>query len=147
MSRSVTCVSAHDSMQRAAAVLAENGVSGAPVVDEQGHCVGVLSATDFMHRFVPGESNGESLSGQHHTLATGDRDEPLHIDAEQDEIVSQYMATAVQSVRADSPLMTASRAMCAEHIHRLPVIDEHGHVAGLISSLDIVAAMINAIEE
>src|SRR5882724_10626050 len=37
------------SLQGAARMLARAGVTGAPVVDAEGRCIGVLSATDFMH--------------------------------------------------------------------------------------------------
>jgi CBS-domain-containing membrane protein len=37
--------------------------------------------------------------------------------------------------------------MCDEHIHRLPVLDGSGRITGVITSLDIVAAMANAADE
>jgi len=37
--------------------------------------------------------------------------------------------------------------MCDLHVHRLLVLDETGRLLGVVSSLDIAAAVINAIEE
>jgi len=34
-----------------------------------------------------------------------------------------------------------------QHVHRLPVIDHAGTLVGLISSLDVLAALVGAIEE
>ena len=50
MSSTVVEVSVNASLAEAAALLVDNNVSGAPVVDESGRCVGVLSSTDFVVR-------------------------------------------------------------------------------------------------
>src|SRR3954471_6624461 len=49
MSPDVVMIPREMSMQGAARILARAGVSGAPVVNADGYCIGVLSATDFMH--------------------------------------------------------------------------------------------------
>ncbi|MBI2480813.1 MAG: CBS domain-containing protein, partial [Planctomycetia bacterium] len=56
------------------------------------------------------------------------------------------MTDAVQSVASNQPLLNAARIMCADHIHHLPVIEGH-RVLGVISTMDVIAAMLNAIEE
>src|SRR5271165_5660358 len=49
MSHSVVLVPREMSIPGAAHLLAQARVSGAPVVDEEGRCIGVLSTTDFLH--------------------------------------------------------------------------------------------------
>lgn len=49
MSHHVVMIPREMSLQGAARMLARSGVTGAPVVDANSRCVGVLSATDFMH--------------------------------------------------------------------------------------------------
>ena len=61
--------------------------------------------------------------------------------------VASRMSRSVQSIAADATVIEAARAMCAEHVHHLPVLDEDRCVLGLVSSLDIVAAMVHAVEE
>ena len=48
MSRDVVAIPQEMSLRAAAHVLAQSAISGAPVVDARGRCVGVLSATDFV---------------------------------------------------------------------------------------------------
>jgi CBS domain-containing protein len=48
MARDVVLLPEHISLRDAARLLRRARVSGAPVVDEQGRCVGVLSAADFI---------------------------------------------------------------------------------------------------
>jgi CBS-domain-containing membrane protein len=49
MSRNVISILEEMSLRAAAEVLFQHEISGAPVVDKKGRCIGVLCATDFMH--------------------------------------------------------------------------------------------------
>src|SRR5207247_5532649 len=49
MTHHVVMIPREMSLQGAARMLARAGVTGAPVVDGVGRCIGVLSATDFMN--------------------------------------------------------------------------------------------------
>src|SRR6516165_5450478 len=55
MSREVIAVPKHLSLRAAARLLAGSHISGAPVVDHTGRCVGVLSTTDFVEWAGRGE--------------------------------------------------------------------------------------------
>jgi CBS domain-containing protein len=149
MSRRVVDISPHQTLAEAASLLSKHGLSGAPVVDELGRCVGMLTATDFLaqesHQSRAGEDG--SLAGIEHTLNTETADESLHIDTVNYELVRHHMTTNIQAIDENATMLAAARAMCAGHIHRLPVLDQQGHVLGLVSSLDIVAALVQAIEE
>jgi CBS domain-containing protein len=61
-----------------------------------------------------------------------------------DEPISQRMTKTVRSVKANQTLLSAARKMCAAHVHRLPVLDKSGHVVGIITAFDIVAALVHA---
>lgn len=126
MAKRVVTVSPEQSMADAASLLLKSKVSGAPVVDSRGHCVGILSATDYVRR------EGEAHR-QQDDVAAG--------------LVRQSMSPAVETIAEEATLMEAARKLCSLHIHRLPVVADDGRVVGWISSLDVVAAMINAIEE
>jgi CBS-domain-containing membrane protein len=57
------------------------------------------------------------------------------------------MSPSVQSVDAGASLVAAARMMCTAHLHHLPVIDEEDRPIGILSTLDVVAAMVNAVDE
>lgn len=59
MSRDVTTVQAEMPLNEAARRLMKANVRGAPVVDEQGHCVGVLSVSDLA-RWIATRSESQS---------------------------------------------------------------------------------------
>jgi CBS domain-containing membrane protein len=140
MSRAVIEVSANQTMSAAAKAFARSDVSSAPVIDEHGRCVGMLSAADFIKRDCPQESNMSR-----HELTRGGPDDSFAIESPGD-MVSGYMSHAVQSVAASESLLHAARTMCVEHIHHLPVL-EGDRPIGVISTMDIVAALVNAVDE
>ncbi|MEK6236133.1 MAG: CBS domain-containing protein, partial [Planctomycetales bacterium] len=82
-----------------------------------------------------------------HLLEEGPFHRSFQIDEWGEEMVSARMSPAVQTVRMDVSVMQAARDMCAEHIHRLIVLDETGRVAGVATTLDFMAAVLNAVDE
>jgi len=148
MGRKVVTVSANQSMGAAATTLLERSIGGAPVVDEQGRCCGILSAGDFVRREVARAAEAaESLDSQEHRLMHERGEIPYHVETVADDRVKSHASPAVQTVSAETSLIDAARIMCAEHIHRLPVLDGASKPAGILTAMDIVAAVIHAIEE
>jgi len=148
MTKQVILVSVHQTMAEAAAKFTEHTISGAPVVDEQGHCVGILGASDFVRRAHGGATaSSESPTGGEHALVHESPESAFEIESCGEDLVSAHMSPTLQAIPRDATLLQAAREMCALHVHRLPVLDENGHAAGLISSLDIVAALVQAVEE
>lgn len=146
MNRNVITVSANQSMTRAARAFVEGEISGAPVVDEQGRCVGVLSSRDFVRRAGTVPEEHVTAPGQEHALVQESPTESFHID-EVPDVVRNYMTTAVQTIPEEASMMEMARVLCSEHVHRLIVVDEESRPSGVVTSLDLVAAVVNAIEE
>ncbi len=120
----------------------------APVVDESGACVGVISSTDFMVRKrLPDDFNEGMSLGYEHVLVKKTGMGSYQIEACQEELVGEHMTPSVQTISESAPIMNAARAMCGAHIHRLVVADEQGRPVGIVSTLDLVAAMVAAIGE
>lgn len=145
MNRHVVCVSATQAMNLAAAAFVAHGISGAPVVDEQGRCVGVISAADFVCREGAAEKDGTAAAGP--AVVRREPHGPWEIQEVRPDRVSAHMSPAVQSVAAEAPLVEAARIMCAQHVHRLPVLDAQGRPEGMVTSLDVVAAVVQAVDE
>lgn len=140
MSRHVVVIPASSTMQNAAYLLADQATSGAPVVDDAGRCVGVLSTTDFVRFEIDRTGGVVDAHGRHcNTMARGEY-VPWNS-------VRKFMSTAVQTVSCDTPLLQAGEIMCVEHIHRLFVLNERSVPIGVISTLDIVASLVNVQRE
>jgi len=124
MSRAIVPIASDLSLVKVAQLFRTHEISAAPVVDANGVCVGVLSATDLM-KFMT-----ESPSA-----------------ASDNAFAKEFMTSAIQSIAPEASILLAARIMCVEHLHRLFVLDGRGGPVGVISSMDIIAALTNAIDE
>lgn len=144
MARDVVTIPANSTMSEAADKLRNHSVTGAPVTDELGRCIGVLSGTDFVQRNSENTDNGGNIT---HVLSSRHPSGMFQIEEVPNELVRAHMSPTVQTVDEHCTLVQAGRCMCHEHIHRLVVIDKRSRPVGVISSLDFVSAMISAINE
>ncbi len=135
MTRDVATIDACKDMNATAAALHKLGISSAPVIDEAGRTVGIISATDFLKRDT--EANDYELDC--------DGSEPVHMEEVLDRTAS-YMSTAVQGVEPGDTLLHAAKVMVDSHLHRLPVM-EGSKTVGILSTMDIVAALLKVIDE
>jgi CBS-domain-containing membrane protein len=108
--------------------------------------VGVLSSADFVGREHEESQVSSTLSACDQSVSR-EATRPWQIEDVFQDRVSAHMSPAVQTIGAQMPLVEAGRVLCAQHIHRLPVLDEQGSPVGMVTSLDIVAAFVQAVEE
>lgn len=135
MSQAVVLVPREMSLCAAARLLAQARVSGAPVVDVDGRCIGVLSNTDFLHY-----AEREGRRGPCHTEAM----HAWQIVADEstgDERVNDFMTRDPVTVPPETPIQRLARMMIDAHIHRLIVVDKDERPIGVVSSTDILAAV------
>lgn len=150
MNRNVVTVDQNSTMAEAAATLNAHDVSGVPVVDHAGRVVGVLSNSDFtLRERARGGGSEHASGGLPHRIEEDDlpRATGIHIEAYPEDRVREHMSPLVQTIDVNATMMNAARVMCGEHIHRLVIIDETNRPIGVVSSLDLVATMVAAIEE
>jgi CBS domain-containing protein len=188
MSRDVITVSQEMPMEEAARVLTRGQVSGAPVVDGEGRCVGVLSASDFVRRgaIAPGAggevprlvrscffvSKHQEADGKEKFLcglplgqcpfqreegppADGRRltcSEPHCVCTDWQNVLvedpptdnaARYMTRDPVMIAAETPIRKLALLMLDAHIHRLIVVDAEGRPLGIVSSTDLLAAVVS----
>ena len=140
MTHSVSVIHSNATMHQAAHILDASHTTGAPVVDDAGRCIGILSAADFV-TFEIYRTGEEPSSFERHT------NHPAKGEYIAWNSVRRFMTTAVQTVSIDTSLLDAADIMCTEHIHRLVVLNELSVPIGIITTLDIVAALGHAADE
>jgi CBS domain-containing protein len=138
MSHDVVALPQSLPLRAAARVLSEAHISGAPVVDEDGRCVGVLSTTD-LHRWC--ERAPRPLVGD--GLLTGYvcEWEVSSCAALSGEQVRGYMTRDPVTVAPDTPVTELARMMIEADIHRVIVVDADARPIGIVSGSDILAAL------
>jgi CBS domain-containing protein len=140
MATSPITVDVSASMAEVSHLFASHNIHSAPVVDESGACVGIITASDFVKR----SEIFAACQGQPHDMFCGR--EGMQLEAKSYEGVADCMTQGVQSISPATPLIVAARIMTQAHIHVLPVIEHHRPV-GIVSNMDVVAALVNAFEE
>ena len=140
MSHDPLTIDLASSMNDVSHLFSQQRIHAAPVVDEKGKCVGIITATDFVKRTEIYAQYDDSSQQVVHD------EEGMHVEPKSCEFVSDYMTSGIQSIEPDMPLIVAARVMVDAHLHVLPVIDEHRPV-GILSNLDVVAALVNAFDE
>jgi predicted transcriptional regulator len=120
--------------------LTEREISGAPVVDNQGHLIGVVSMTDIgRHMAEPSEL--ESTRGSEFYRDSGDEVTfesfgQRHVEGSA-ATVRDVMTPVVHQVPANATVAEAARVMVREHIHRL-VVTQGRQPVGIITSMDLL---------
>jgi len=140
MSRDVIAIPEHVSLRAAAHMLAKAHVTGAPVIDGHGVCVGVISATDFV-RWADEEDHPLR---QHDCQCVSSDWQVVEIEELPADEVSRYMTADPVIVDAHTPITELARMMLDAQIHRLVVVDAMGKPVGIVSSTDILAAVARA---
>jgi CBS domain-containing protein len=131
------------SVQEAVVLLTDKGFSAAPVIDEAGRPVGVVSRSDIL---THDREKGEYLApvpdyyeAEEPALRPSEvfRAGYQVVDVDQT-AVRDIMTPAVFSVWPDTPAREVARQMAALRVHRLFVVDDDGVLIGVISTLDVI---------
>ncbi|GAB4196005.1 MAG: CBS domain-containing protein [Coleofasciculaceae cyanobacterium] len=142
MSRDLITVKPQTPIKEAIQILAERNISGLPVVDDAGKLVGVLSETDLLWQ----ETGVEPplyimfLDSVIYLENPARYDQELHKALGQ--TVGEVMSTNPITVKPDQPLRKAAKLMQEKSIRRLAVTDDEDKVMGILTTGDIVRAMV-----
>lgn len=119
MTTSLVTLTPTTEILRAVQTLLKHDIAGAPVVDDQGNLVGVLTERDCM-RVV--------LHAGYHSDHGG--------------LVSDFMSPDVETIPADASIVDAAKLFFGERFHRYPVVDYDDRLLGQISRRDVLRALV-----
>lgn len=134
MTRSVTSVKLDAPAQEVVKLLLGQLFRALPVVDDDNRVVGIITEGDLLRN--AGLPVHLSVSAR---LEASDLREVL-AQVSQEKTASQIMTSPVKTARADEALGHVVQRMLDQQLKRLPVVDEAGHLIGMISRLDVLRA-------
>jgi CBS domain-containing protein len=102
---------------RAVHILLKNDIAAAPVVDETGQLIGILTERDCM-KVVLNSGYHSEYGGQ----------------------VSEYMSKDVATIAANDSIVNVAKLFFGQSFHRYPVL-ENGKLVGQISRRDVLRAL------
>jgi len=139
MSRDVVTIPQAMSLSAAARALSRANITGAPVVDADGVCIGVVSATDFLH--LAERDRRVTPRGCAAPLCVCSDWQVLELEELPVAEVRHHMTPDPVTVRPGTPLRDLAQLMLDAHIHRGIVGDAKGRPVGVVSSTDLIAAV------
>ena len=120
--------------------LIEREISGAPVVDRQGHLIGVVSMTDIGRNMAePSDVELSRDSGFYRDIAADFtlEDSGERYVEERAVTVRDVMTPVIHQVPVTASVTEAARVMVDQHIHRL-VVTQGKEPVGIITSMDVL---------
>ncbi len=117
----------------------ENKINSAPVIDESGRCVGIITSGDLV-RFQSqlADAGARIDHGLSFELSQREPGGSLEIVQHPFDEAGRHMTSEVQTVDKATSLVQASKIMCSQGVHHLIVLDDAEHPIGILSSLDIL---------
>ncbi len=109
--RNIIQVRPNDKLSDVASILVARRIKGAPVVDDEGRLVGIITQADIVRALAEGRMDAS---------------------------VKDYMSTPVITIREDEDLFKAIRLMSEKGVGRLVVVDSTGRMVGIVTRTDIL---------
>lgn len=114
------------------------GIKALPVLDDQQRVTGILTHTDLLDR-----------AGLSARLAAAQRLDEATLQAEFEVLSTSgltagaVMASPVVTISPDASVQRAADLLVRHKFTRLPVVDEQGHLLGMISRLDLLRQVLD----
>ena len=131
MTTEVVTVTPGMSLKEAARTMTDLGVSGLPVLDDQGRIVGIITEADFLAAMNIQEDS--VITQMLNTIIRRGRPRKTRST-----MVESLMTKNPITIKEDEPLQTAIQMMDKNKIKRLIIADRENKVKGIISRPDLV---------
>jgi CBS domain-containing protein len=143
MTSEVVTVDENASVQTAAKLMAERGISALPVVDRHNRVIGIVSEGDLMHRAETGTERRRAWWLD--MLSSTNRLAADYIKSHGGK-VKDVMTRDVVSVTDATPVADIAAVLETNRIKRVPVLRD-GRLVGIVSRANLVRALAMTISE
>lgn len=141
MTREVRSVRADWSLEELASFLTSNAITGAPVLDDKGKLVGIVSTTDLVRNRMPEHMAFPDSQSMHDRAYEGgiapSELAGYGVEGPSSLSVAEIMTPIVFDCAEDTPVNEIADAMIRGRIHRV-VVTKKGRAIGIVSSLDLL---------
>ena len=139
MTKAVVSVAPTASYRDVVDLLVGNRVSAVPVVDRGERVIGVVSEADLLCKIeYAGHEEPRLFDGRRRR---GQRTKALA------RVAADLMSEPAVTVPAGTPIAAAARLMDSEKVKRLPVVDDHGRLVGIVTRVDLLKTHLRPDDE
>jgi CBS domain-containing protein len=125
-------------LEAVAALMADRGISGLPVVDAEGRLVGLVTDGDLMRRLSAKEDKPASFFA---ALLGATADQAMAYARAHGRRVQDVMSTNLATVTEDATVEEVAHILETKRIRRVPVLRD-GVLAGVVSRADLLRAVM-----
>ncbi|AXL53889.1 histidine kinase [Paraburkholderia caffeinilytica] len=143
MTGNVISVTPDMTVREVARILVDNGISGAPVLESDGHVAGMISEGDLLRRAEIGTDERTRTSWLDLWSASHEARDYIKTHAVK---VRDVMTTDVVTVQPDTPLGEVAGILETRRIKRVPVT-KAGQLVGIVSRANLVQALASVPDE
>jgi len=140
MNPNVVTVTDTMDLRETAKIFVEERISGAPVVDELGNLLGVISQSDLVEYELATE-RGPTEEAPFYRRPYDDALHPgrgFQLEALPADTVKDVMTPYLITIREDTPIREVAARMAQCGIHRVIVVGEDQQIRGIVTSLDVL---------
>ena len=141
MTREVITVKKTTTIRELAELFATNGISSAPVTDDQGELIGIVTESDLV----------EQDKNLHIPTVISLFDWVIYLESEKKferelkkmtgQTVADIFSTEVVTVAPSSPMSDVADIMSTQGVHAVPVVSGR-KVVGIVARIDLIRTMI-----
>ncbi|MDA8139075.1 MAG: CBS domain-containing protein [Desulfobacteraceae bacterium] len=141
MTREVITLTPETDIAKAAKILLDNGINGAPVVDDTGRVLGILCQSDLVvqQKRVPVPTIFTLLDG--FVSLTSSKQIEKQVRKIAALTVAEAMTADPISIAPETELETIASLMVDKRFHTLPVIDK-GRLVGIVGKEDVLRTLL-----
>ncbi|WP_327111164.1 CBS domain-containing protein [Streptomyces sp. NBC_01341] len=126
MTREVVSVVTSTSFKEVAKLLAQHDISGLPVLDDEDKVVGVVSESDILrHQVILHQQNTSGF-----------------VSSEMKVTAAQIMSVPAVTIHPHDTAAGAALLMTRNFIDRLPVVDHHDRIVGIVTRRDLLLLLL-----
>jgi len=138
MTKKVITVSKDATVEKSIRIFLKNNISGAPVIDEDNKMVGIICEADIIVKMssLPFSMSFSFAFLDSYESYTKNTKEYLETRIE------EIMSKKIKTVTEDMTLSKVVNIMINNNLNRIPVVDNHNKLSGIITRADIMRSMI-----
>ena len=140
MTKHVATIRSKETIHDALMLMAENRLSALPVINRAGKCIGMISQSDIISMARDKDvEDSEVVAGRNSAadLLFGG----VALDEITNERVDDMMSDRVVMAAPDEAVTDIADKMLEQEIHHIPVVDGDDNLVGIVSTMDILAAL------
>lgn len=139
MSRNVIAIGPEVPVASIARLLADRGISAVPVTEPNGRLLGIVTEADLIRRVAAQE---DRPAGWLARMFENPNRQAERFARTRGRTARDIMTTDVVSARAEDSAAHCAHLMEEHKVRRLPVLDEAGRLAGILSRADLLRALL-----